>query len=284
MLPTRRSAFETHDTLADAFATFTASADELQRSYAQWSAEITVLRQHLQEKEAELAQEREKSRHLRALGEVAAVLAHEVRNPLASMELFAGLLAQSEILSEEERGWVTQLQAGFRQLNATVSNVLHFHGKSPVDLAPLEVSAVVCRALQFIIPLAKRSAVEVILTDDFGEARVAGNDEQLTQVLLNLAINSINAMPSGGALAVRGTTTADQVELSVRDSGPGIQVKVRDRIFEAGFTTRMGSAGLGLAVCKRIISDHGGTIAAVPGEPGAMFVIRLPRLKDGCDA
>jgi signal transduction histidine kinase len=284
MLPTRRSGFETHDTLADAFATFTASADELQRSYAQWSAELAVLRQHLQEKEAELAQEREKSRHLRALGEVAAVLAHEVRNPLASMELFAGLLGESERLNFEERGWVTQLQAGFRQLNATVSNVLHFHGKCPVDLAPLEVSPLVCRALDFIVPLAKRAEVEVMLTDHFGEARVAGNDEQLTQVLLNLAINSIRAMQPGGALAVRGTTNAENVEICVRDSGPGIPVEVRDRMFEAGFTTRMGSAGLGLAVCKRIISEHGGTIAAVPGQPGAMFVVRLPRLKEGCDA
>lgn len=284
MLPTGRSGFETHDTLADAFATFTASADELQRSYAQWSAELAVLRQHLQEKEAELAQEREKSRHLRALGEVAAVLAHEVRNPLASMELFAGLLAESESLSDEERGWVTQLQAGFRQLNGTVSNVLHFHGKSPVDLVPLEVSPLVCRALDFIIPLAERAEIEVRLTDHFGEARIAGNDEQLTQVLLNLAMNSIHAMQAGGALAIRGTTNADQVEISVRDSGPGIAVAVRDRMFEAGFTTRMGSAGLGLAVCKRIIGEHGGTITAVPGQPGAMFVVRLPRLKDGCDA
>src|SRR5689334_24063101 len=100
MLPTGQKR-EPTDSLAAAFATFAASADELQRSYSQWRAEIAVLRQHLQEKEAELAQERQRTRHLRALAEVAAVLAHEVRNPLAGMELFAGLLAQSEQVQGE---------------------------------------------------------------------------------------------------------------------------------------------------------------------------------------
>lgn len=280
MLPSRRNGKETSDTLAAAFATFTASADELQRSYSQWSAEVAVLRQHLQEKEAELAQEREKSRHLRALAEVAAVLAHEVRNPVASMELFAGLLAESEIIEGDERDWVMQLQAGFRQLNATVSNVLHFHSSSAIDLLPVEVSALLRRAVEFMSPVAARSRVEITLTDHTDGARICANEERLTQVLLNLGMNAIHAMGYEGALAIRAAANAEQVEITVRDSGPGITDEVRGRMFDAGFTTRAGSAGLGLAVSKRIIEEHNGTISAMSGEPGAMLVIRLPRLKE----
>jgi len=93
-------------------------------------------------------------------------------------------------------------------------------------------------------------------------------------------MNAIHAMGYEGALAIRATANAEQVEITVRDSGPGIADEVRARMFDAGFTTRAGSAGLGLAVSKRIIEEHNGTISATPGQPGAMLVIRLPRLKD----
>jgi signal transduction histidine kinase len=281
MLPIRNAGFDRTDALAAAFATFTASADELQRSYAQWGAEVAVLRQHLQQKEQELAREREQSRHLRALAEVAAVLAHEVRNPVASMELFAGLLAQSDQLQGgDERGWVMQLQAGFRQLNATVSNVLHFHSSSRAELLPLQISPVLQRAVEFITPLAQRSNVDVTLVNHLDDASVCGNEERLIQVLLNLALNSVRVMSGEGALAIRGMASSNAVEISVRDSGPGIPDDIRDKIFEPGFSTRPGSAGLGLAVCKRIIAEHEGEIEIVPGQPGAMFVIRLPKTKD----
>jgi signal transduction histidine kinase len=97
-------------------------------------------------------------------------------------------------------------------------------------------------------------------------------------------MNSVRVTPGNGVLVIRGAANEKTVEISVRDSGPGIPAEIRDRIFEPGFTTRPGSAGLGLAVCKRIVTEHGGSIEALPGDPGAMFVVRLPRLKDGCDA
>jgi two-component system sensor histidine kinase FlrB len=280
MLPTRTYDPKADDTLAAAFATFSASADELQRSYSQWSAEVAVLRQHLQEKQRELAREREKTRHLRALAEVAAVLAHEVRNPVASMELFAALLADSERVQGEERDWVLQLQAGFRQLIGTVNNVLHFHSSATPQLVSLEVAPVVRRAVEFLRPLAQRSNVSVTFTEHLDSACVRGDEERLSQVLLNLATNSVRLMAGDGVLAIRAVAYENEVEISVRDSGPGIPAELHDKMYDVGFTTRAGSAGLGLAVCKRIVSEHQGTIRAVPGEPGAMFVIRLPRLKD----
>lgn len=280
MLPTRTYEPKTDETLAAAFATFTASADELRRSYSQWSAEVAVLRQHLEDKQRELAREREKTRHLRALAEVAAILAHEVRNPVASMELFAALLANSDSIQGEEREWVLQLQAGFRQLASTVNNVLHFHSSNTPELVAIEIAPVVRRAVAFIGPLAQRSNVSLTFTEHLDKARIVGNEERLSQVLLNLAMNSVCAMAGDGVLALRAVAHDHEVEISVRDSGPGIPADMRDKIYEVGFTTRTGSAGLGLAVCKRIVTEHRGTITAVDGEPGAMFVIRLPRLKE----
>jgi signal transduction histidine kinase len=118
--------------LARAFAGFTAAAASLERSYVQLQSELARLRHELADRNRALAESRGENRDMReqlrcrqALAEMSAVLAHEVRNPLASLELFAGLLAGSELQSEP-RKWVEHVQAGLRLLGATVNNVLHF--------------------------------------------------------------------------------------------------------------------------------------------------------------
>ncbi|MGB9236025.1 MAG: ATP-binding protein, partial [Terriglobales bacterium] len=100
----------------------------------------------------------------------------------------------------------------------------------------------------------------------------------LEQVLLNLALNAFHFMPGGGWLAIQGVDCgAAGVEIEVRDTGPGISEQDLPRIFEAGFTTRPGSTGLGLAVCRRIMEQHNGTIAAESkAGQGASFRLRLP--------
>jgi PAS domain S-box-containing protein len=230
--------------------------------------------------------EQQQARHRReqALAEISAVLAHEVRNPLGSLELFASLLSEASLSSECEE-WVGHLQHGLRTLGATVNNVLHFHGAPPPERTPVDLGQLLDWAGSFLAPLARRSAVKVILHNNLRGVVFAGDRHQLEQVLLNLSLNALRVMPDGGTLELEGTTAQDEdaidgstfATLTISDTGPGIAPENLAEIFKAGFSTRAGSPGLGLAVCSKIVHQHGGAIAgAVRAAAGASFTVRFP--------
>ncbi len=282
MLPSIGKSKRADESLAIAFASFTEAAGSLERSYGQLQREVMRLRAQLEETNSELEKEREAARHSRALAEVATLLAHEIRNPLASLELFAGLLAESNQLGEDNRQIVAHVQAGLRTLAATVNNVLQFHGNHRTGLSPTNIANVVRVTLDFLRPLAIQSGVELGFEDTLGEVCVPADPHALQQVLLNLAMNSIRFMPNGGALNITGSESEKYVELTVSDTGPGIPPESRPHIFKPGFTTRAGSVGLGLTVCKKIMEQHGGKIEVSDADsPGAAFVLTLNRSVPG---
>jgi nitrogen fixation/metabolism regulation signal transduction histidine kinase len=215
-----------------------------------------------------------------ALAEMSALLAHEIRNPLGSLELFAGLLAESD-LKDDERNWVGHLQAGLRTLAATVNNVLHFHSQPSPGLAPTDLGCWLRSTYDFLRPLAQRAQVRMQLIQELDGVLVAADRHRLEQVLLNLALNAFRFMPSGGALAIRGQVSAragqSMATVQISDTGPGVAADDRERIFDPGFTTCAGSPGLGLAVCKTIMEQHGGAITVVNGAgSGATFKLEFP--------
>ena len=231
-----------------------------------------------------LEHDREHLRRQQALVEMSALLAHEIRNPLGSLELFAGLLAEAN-LEGESRRWIEHVQAGLRTLSATVNNVLHLHNTAQPELAPTDVGQLLDWAYDFLLPLAKQARVEMQIVNGLHGVAIRADRHRLEQVLLNLALNALRFMPGGGWLSIRGTECARReglegggVDIEVRDTGPGIARDDLPRIFDAGFSTRTGSSGLGLAVCRRILEQHGGSIAVEsrPGH-GATFRLRLPR-------
>ncbi|MFI5090992.1 MAG: nitrogen regulation protein NR(II) [Terriglobales bacterium] len=230
-----------------------------------------------------LEHDREHLRRQQALVEMSALLAHEIRNPLGSLELFAGLLAEAN-LEGESRRWIEHVQAGLRTLSATVNNVLHLHNTPQPELAPTDAGQLLDWAYDFLLPLAKQARVEMQVINGLNGVSIQADRHRLEQVLLNLALNAFRFMPGGGWLSLRGIDCASQgsggdgVEIAVRDTGPGIAPDDLPRIFEAGFSTRAGSSGLGLAVCRRILEQHGGSIS-VESRPGygATFRFRLPR-------
>jgi two-component system sensor histidine kinase FlrB len=231
-----------------------------------------------------LEHDREHLRRQQALVEMSALLAHEIRNPLGSLELFAGLLAEAN-LEAESHGWIEHVQAGLRTLSATVNNVLHLHNTPQPELAPTDAGQLLDWAYNFLLPLAKQAHVEMQIVNGLNGVTIPADRHRLEQVLLNLALNAFRFMPGGGWLSIRGVDRAsagskgegEGVEIVVRDTGPGIAPGDLPRIFEAGFSTRDGSSGLGLAVCHRILEQHGGSIA-VESRPGcgATFRLRLP--------
>ncbi len=228
-----------------------------------------------------LACEREAARKSLALAEIATVLAHEIRNPLGSMELFTGLLADATAHLPETRQWITHLQAGLRTLSATVNNVLQLHSQPSAQMLPTELDRLVNETMDFLLPLARQRGQQIKIENTIGKILTHADSNRLKQVFLNLSLNAFRAMPPGGKLAVR-LRWAPQfpggvAQIDFQDDGRGLAPELLERIYEPGFTTTPGSPGLGLAVCKKVVEQHGGEIR-VQSKPqhGATFSVFLP--------
>jgi signal transduction histidine kinase len=222
---------------------------------------IWILRDITAAKLAE--QEREAARSSMALAEVSTTLAHEIRNPLASMELFAGLIAEDPGNREQ---WISHLRAGIRLLSGTVNNVLSLHGGGNPHLAPLDLNACIQSGAEFVRPIAEQAGVILSFAGSDGQLTIQGNENLLRQVVLNLICNAIRHTPAGGKIEVSTRCAsrhgAMRALVEVADTGCGIPDYLIERIFEAGFSADGDTPGLGLAVCKRILISHGGEIRA----------------------
>ena len=263
--------------LEDAFSAFREVAGSLELSYRKLQDEVERLRRELSKRNRELEETQAKLRREECLAEVSTLLAHEIRNPLASLELFAGLLAES-VLVAEHRDWVEQMQAGLRTLAATVNNVLHFHSIPEGEKTPVNLGDVLDWVRNFLAPLAKQCQIIVSLQNRLGGVQLPADRHRLEQVFLNLVLNSVRAMPDGGWIELAGRQEASgEIVLTVSDTGPGIPPGELERIFKPGFSRREGSPGLGLAVCRKIVGQHEGTIAADNRSAGgAVFTITFP--------
>jgi signal transduction histidine kinase len=240
---------------------------------------IWILRDITEEKR--IGEEREASRRSKALADIAALLAHEIRNPLGSMELFTGLLAEASANTPETRQWANHLQAGLRSLSATVNNVLQFHAVGGIQRSATELDRLLGELIEFLLPMARQRGQQIKFENAIGKVTTQADANRLKQVFLNLALNAFRAMPPGAALRIR-MGWAPQfpgglVRIEVQDEGRGIPRELLGRVFEAGFTTTPGSPGLGLAVCKKIVEQHDGEIE-VQSKPqeGTRFTIVLP--------
>ena len=228
-------------------------------------------RKHLEEERGEFRREQ-------ALSEMSTVLAHEVRNPLGSLELFAGLLAETE-LSAECQKWVEHIQVGLRTLAATVNNVLHVHSPRPSEPALVDLGPLLDWARDFFAPLARQSRVQMVLRNRLAGTVLGADRHGLEQVLSNVVLNALHAMPGGGLIELAGHAIRQgrAVSISITDTGPGIRTEYLESVFEPGFSTRAGSPGLGLAVCRKIVEQHGGTIVATSRPAaGATFTLIFP--------
>jgi signal transduction histidine kinase len=231
----------------------------------------------------EMEREREEARRLIALAEMSSILAHEIRNPLGSMELFTGLLTESENLNDEQRGWAEHLQHGVRSLSATVNNVLQVHSSGAASRTPVMLAPILREAKSFLAPLAERADVAFSLAEQLSDAKIEGNAGELQQLIVNLALNAFQHTAAGGRTMLKATRQAgmsgEVARIELSDTGCGIPTPYLERIFEAGFTTRERSPGLGLAVCRSIVRQHRGlmTVHSQLGK-GTTFRMEFPLL------
>lgn len=214
---------------------------------------------------------------LAAVGRLAAGLAHEIRNPLASLAGSVEVLRETLAPGDDEARLFAIVLRETERLNRLVTNFLHYARPGRADEAPLELRAAVAEAALFFGQGEGREGFAL-------ENRVPGGLElradasQLQQLFLNLFRNSREAAPAGVAVAVEARVDGPWVELTVADDGPGMTAEVAERAFEPFFSGRDGGTGLGLATVHRIVENHGGTVALDTGaEQGTRFRIRLPR-------
>ena len=229
---------------------------------------------------------------LAALGEMAAGLAHEIRNPLGAIKSAAQFLDPAR-LGGEEGEFVQVIIDEVDRLNGVVTQFLDYARPLKSTPHPIDVNDVIERTLR-LVQTALPPEVEVQAVLDRTLPRAQSDAEQLKQVVINLLQNAVQAMPDGGRLSV--TTAApedpggafrlngggpEMVEIRIRDTGPGIPEEQREHIFVPFYTTKEKGTGLGLAISQRIVRSHGGSISVQsrPGE-GTEFVIRLPAVEE----
>jgi two-component system sensor histidine kinase FlrB len=235
-----------------------------QKQLADSSCLVLIIRDVTAHKNME--QERENSRNVVALAEMATVLAHEIRNPLGSLELLTGCLAGDSALGDDSKQCVEHLIAGVRSLSATVNNVLCFHDPGAQEMAALDLASALKASVDFVQPLARQKGVILTLRENLKGAKIIGNADGLRQIMLNLACNALRHTRPGGEIRLTAL-----VEMSPRgrmavvefsDTGSGIRPEDMPHIFKMGFTTTGHTPGLGLAVCQRIVEQLGGAITA----------------------
>jgi signal transduction histidine kinase len=233
-------------------------------------------------KDKNQAQALETARRRESLAEMAALLAHEIRNPLGSLELFAGLLADAANSQPELRRWTDHVQAGLRSLSATVNNVLQFHSQPSPQLCAVNLGRLLRESVDFLRPLARQAGLKIDFQNSLGELEIAADAHRLQQVFFNLALNAFRAMSVNGMLSVRlnwaDFDRLDEVRIDFEDSGCGIAAEHLEKIFESGFTTTAGNPGLGLTVCLAVVEQHGGRISTKSEiGRGTTFRVILPR-------
>ncbi len=220
--------------------------------------------------------ERDAARSAVALAEVSAILAHEIRNPLASLELFASLLEDCpERLSE----WVLHLRAGIRSLSGTVNNVLALHGGAAPLMTRLELRRELELAVDFVRPLATQADVALTLELCAAPIVLHGNRSALQQLILNLCSNALRHTPAGGQIRIDLRMRNRCILIAVEDTGQGISAEHQQLLFRSRFSGSGSTSGLGLAVCSRLMQQHGGAIR-VQSElgQGSIFTLEFPAL------
>jgi PAS domain S-box-containing protein len=214
---------------------------------------------------------------LTSLGEMAAVVAHEVRNPLAGIRSGIQILSSQFALDTEGRDLTSEIIARVDSLNAVLSDILTFARVRELRKVDIDVDAF-SRDLVSSMRLDPAMTGVTLLVRDGQGFMVHGDIDQLRLVFTNLILNAAQAMNHDGSVELTAAADDTTVCLSVSDTGSGIPADVRDRVFDPFFTTKIRGSGLGLPTAKRIVEAHGGRLAIAdrPGG-GTVVAVTLPR-------
>ncbi|QCQ21812.1 sensor histidine kinase [Desulfoglaeba alkanexedens] len=226
-----------------------------------------------------LEQRLQQNERLKALGTLAAGIAHEIRNPLATINFNAQLLHRELSLEPTQQEMFHDLIAEAKKIDAIVRQVLSFARPREPQFLPANLNAIVRNCYQLVRVHSRKTPIEFTLDLDEKVPPLVMDQDQITQVLMNLVINAVEAMPNGGTLRVSTRWFPDtaSVVLEVRDSGEGILPEDQDRIFDPFFTRKTEGTGLGLSISRQILERHGAHIDVESrADSGTAFRVTFP--------
>ena len=258
--------------LKTVLALWQTATDRLQKTHEALRSEVRRLSDELAIKNRELARQN----RLADLGQMAAHVAHEVRNSLAPVTLYMSLLRRRVAGDGASLDVMQKIEACFQALEVTVTDLLNFTSDRDLVRQVGDVAALIEDVCESLAPQLAAQHIRTTVEASH-DTRVVADQNMLRRALLNLVINAIDAMPTGGELVITAISNDRVLELEVADSGPGIPESVRRRMFEPFFTTKSEGTGLGLAIVQRIAEAHGGQLrVANCAEGGAAFTLRIP--------
>lgn len=214
---------------------------------------------------------------LKSLGELAAAITHEVRNPLASIKGAVEIVSEEIPIESPRREFITVIEKEVDRLNKLVDEFLRFARPRLPEKVPANLNELIASVVRFVSPQAAKAGVTLIAKPNNGLPLVPIDAEQIQQVLLNLILNAIQAMPTDGLVEITCELVLDQVEIRIRDHGIGITLEQRGKVFEPFFTTKAGGSGLGLPIAYQLVKQNGGELKLLEIDPpGSLFVVSLP--------
>jgi two-component system NtrC family sensor kinase len=262
------------------------STDDIGRLGEAFNSLVTKLELARQREERYHYEQMKKADRLASIGEMAAGIAHEIKNPLAGIAGVIQVLRKDSGIDDQNRVVLMEVLSQVERMDKAVRNLLTFARPPEPKMTLVDINELIDKLLDFLAPqFAKNSiAVERMLIP--GLPLLMLDPDLIKQAIINIALNALQAMPNGGTFTVETKSTkpvnekSGSVELEFTDTGKGVSSENLHNIFSPFFTTRQQGTGLGLAITQRIIEQHSGeiSVASTPGK-GASFTIVLPYLK-----
>ena len=226
---------------------------------------------------ARLETELIRSERMLLLGQMATGLAHEIRNPLGSVKGAAEVILAGLPEGDRRRELAAIIVKESERLDAFLKSFVEYAGPRPYHMEDTDLRALAVECVKLMEAEASRSGVRLAVAEGGGPATAGVDADRVRQVFVNIIKNAIQAMPEGGTMTASITPGPEGVRIEFADTGPGLGEEAAKAAFEPFFTTRQGGSGLGLAIARRIVEDHGGSIAAggAPGG-GARITVTLP--------
>lgn len=260
------------DELAAILTSYNDLAEKLQKSHDSLQREVRRLRDELEQKNRQL----ERRKRLAALGEMAAGLAHEIRNPLGGIRLYADILRRDLVEQDDSVQILDKILSGVRMMDSLVTEVLAMTHTVEPKKRWCNVVPAITNAIELLGEMIQQNHTHVSCSTPT-EIRVWCDADMIHRAVLNVVRNAVEAAGVGGTVMVSVTKRRESVFVRISDSGPGVDPGIADSIFNPFYTTKSNGTGLGLAIVHRIIEAHDGSITLANSEAGgAMFTLKLP--------
>jgi signal transduction histidine kinase len=218
-----------------------------------------------------------RAERLSAVGQLSANLAHEIRNPLASIEGAAELLQPGALPTDMQAEFVAIIRKECRRLSRLLTEMLDFARPKAPRYEHTSIAAVIESVASLMAIPAQKAGVRIRLEVPPELPHIPCDREQIRQVLVNLTMNAVQAMPDGGTLELSAEVAGSRLVVSVKDEGVGVPIDALDQLFSPFYTTKKDGTGLGLSVAQQIVAGHGGEFLVSPNIPkGSVFSFSLP--------